>query len=196
MYYMKKMLLVIFFVISCPKPSIKKVLEYDYLQEAEKCYQADPLYAYNILKNKVTRPEHIKERVRLLVRIYLDQREYERALQILDSINWTVDLDAYQADIILLKTKKWDRLAETTEDDLLRGISYFHGNKYEKAIESYRAIAERFQDSPQHPDALVRIGDCWVKLGQKSRAELYYQSVLQRFPDSDAAAHARARLNP
>ncbi|OGG04447.1 MAG: tol-pal system protein YbgF [Candidatus Glassbacteria bacterium RIFCSPLOWO2_12_FULL_58_11] len=76
------------------------------------------------------------------------------------------------------------------------GGSYQALKKYEEAIKSYSVIAAKYPDSRLHPDALFRIGECLIKLGDKSRGETYYQAVIQKFPDSDAAAAARARLNP
>ena len=76
------------------------------------------------------------------------------------------------------------------------GSSYQALKKYEEAVKSYSVIAAKYPDSRLHPDALFRIGECLIKLGDKSRGETYYQAVIQKFPDSDAAAAARARLNP
>ncbi len=133
--FVKWLLLVIFFVISCPRPGIIRIPEPNYLKEAESSYQKRPLYAYALLKDSVTSTEHIPERALILSRIYIDQREYERAAAVLDSISWTVDLTPYENDIILLKTKRWAMLAQTTEDSLLKGISYYHLGEQEKAIE-------------------------------------------------------------
>ena len=141
---MKKFLLVTLLIISCPRPSIKKIYELDYLKEAERYYLYNPIYSYNLLLNSVTSPEYATEKARVLVKIYLDQREYVRAAKVLDSLNWTLNLEKYQLEIILLKTKRWERLIEATEDNLLKGIAYYHLDEYQRAIE--------FLSRPSHPD--------------------------------------------
>ena len=77
----------------------------------------------------------MQERALILSRIYIDQREYERAAAILDSVAWAVELTPYENDIILLKNKRWTTLAQTTRDSLIKGISHYHLGEYEKAIE-------------------------------------------------------------
>jgi tol-pal system protein YbgF len=83
-----------------------------------------------------------------------------------------------------------------TEAYLYIGDSYRAQKKYNEAISSYSKIVERFADSQLHPDALYKIGDCLISSGQKARGETYLQQLIQKFPDSEAAALARARLNP
>jgi tetratricopeptide (TPR) repeat protein len=112
-----------------------RIPEPDYLKEAKYHYQKQPLYAYALLKDSVTSIEYRQERALILARIYIDQREYKRAAAVLDSIAWSVALTPYERDIILLKTKRWATLVQTTQDSLLKGISYYHLGEYEKAIE-------------------------------------------------------------
>lgn len=133
--FVKWILLLIFLVMSCPKLGIMKIPEPDYLKEAKYHYQKQPLYAYALLKDSVTSIEHRQERALILARIYIDQREYKRAAAVLDSIAWSVALTPYERNIILLKTKRWAMLAQTTQDSLLKGISYYHLGEHEKAIE-------------------------------------------------------------
>lgn len=141
---MKKIFFLIFLIISCPRPGIKKVPEPDYLKEAERSYQDNPIYAYSILKDIVIDPEYLNKRVKILAKIYIDQREYERAAAVLDSVNWSVDLNQYETNIILLKTKRWDMLANKTTDTLLKGIAYYHLKENEKALQ--------FLAKPSKPD--------------------------------------------
>jgi soluble lytic murein transglycosylase-like protein len=162
---MKKILFVIFLIISCPRPSIQKFFETDYLKEAERSYKENPIYAYDILENYVTSPENVIAQTNVLVKIYLDQREYESAAQLLDSINWKVNLNQDVANIILLKTKRWRNLAETAEDNLLKGIAYYNLKEYDNAIgflsmpnqpHDYRMLylAKAYSQSNKFEDAL------------------------------------------
>ncbi len=134
-FSVKWTLLLIFLVISCPRPGIIKITEPDYLKEAKCHYQKQPLYAYALLKDSVTSTEHMQERALILARIYIDQREYERAAAVLDSVAWAVALTPYEKDIILLKTERWAMLTQTTQDSLLKGIAFYHFGNSEKAIQ-------------------------------------------------------------
>jgi soluble lytic murein transglycosylase-like protein len=133
--FVKRALFLIFLVMSCPRPGIEKIPAPYYLREAELHYQDKPLYAYALLKDSVMSHDHMKERALILSRIYIDQREYERAAAVLDSVLWQVDLTPYERDIILQKNKRWAMVIETTQDSLLRGIAYYNLGEYEKAIE-------------------------------------------------------------
>jgi len=76
------------------------------------------------------------------------------------------------------------------------GDSYRAMKKYDDAVSQYKVIPEKYPDSPLHPDALYKIGNCLITAGHRSRGEIFLQALIQKFPDSKAAALARARLNP
>jgi tetratricopeptide (TPR) repeat protein len=132
---MRRIFFIIILVISCPRPSIKKIPEYDYLREAQQSYDNHPIYAYTLVKNKVMSPEYKKARATLLIKMYIDQRDYDRAAQLLDSLNWSLDLNPYEMSIILLKTERWQQLSQILEDDVLRGIAYYNLGDYTRAIQ-------------------------------------------------------------
>ena len=150
--------------MSCPRPGIKKISEPDYLKEALRSHQDNPLYAYNMLKDSVTSVEHTNERAEILVKIYIEQREYERAAVLLDSVSWSIYVTQYETNIILLKTQRWNMLVEKTTDDLLKGIAYYHLNKYPQAIE--------FLSKPLKPDdyRMVYLAKVYEHLGDFDKA--------------------------
>ena len=76
------------------------------------------------------------------------------------------------------------------------GDSYRSLKKYGEAISEYKIIVDKYPDSPQHAEALYKIGNCLIISGDRSRGEIFLQAVIQKFPDSKAAALARAKLNP
>ncbi len=137
MIQMKQALLILLMllVISCPRPTIKELPEPEYLKEAARIYRKDPLRAYHILEDTIPHTKYSGERVRLLLSIYLDQREYARAATLLDSADWKIPLSPFERNIILIRTQDWIRIAATNEDDLLRGIAYYNLEIYDQAIE-------------------------------------------------------------
>ena len=76
------------------------------------------------------------------------------------------------------------------------GDSYRSLKNYREAVSHYKIIIDKYQDSPLHADALYKIGDCLIISGDRSRGEIFLQALIQKFPDSKAAALARAKLNP
>ena len=128
-------LVVILFVISCPRPTIKEFPELEYLREATRIYQTNPLGAYNILTDRVKDPRYKIERSKLLLKIYLDQREYGRAAGLLDSMDRMIPVAALERNTVLIRNQDWMGIINTSEDSLLRGIAYYKQGMYEEAIE-------------------------------------------------------------
>ena len=138
---MYKSAVLFLFIISCPRPQIRAIPDPDYLREAEKTYQAKPLYAYNILKNLST-PEHMQEQTGIFLKLFIEQREYGRAARLLDSIGWLTDMPRSELISILLNTKRWEKLSVLSDDDLLKGIAYYQLEDYQHAIEFLVKSAE------------------------------------------------------
>ncbi len=161
---MKWFFIAIFLIISCPQPGLKKIPEFYYLEEARSIYQKEPLYAHSLLVDSVKSVQYGDERAEVLVEMYLDQREYGRALALLDSINWSIALAPYEEDVILLKTKRWDLLIDRTSDDLIKGIAYYNLHNYQKAIE--------FLSKPSQPEdyRLILLAKTYKNLNNDKRA--------------------------
>ena len=160
---MKKLFFLILLIISCPRPGIKKIPKPDYLKEAQRTYQQNPLYAFALLKDSVIETEYTLERVQILAKIYLHQREYERAAALLDSINWLADLTEYETNVILIRTKRWNKLSNTS-DTLLKGIAYYHLNETDKAI--------AFLSQPSKPDdyRMIHLAKAYESQGDFEKA--------------------------
>ncbi len=161
---MKYVLFAVFLIISCPRPEIKTIPEFYYLEEARNVYKKNPQYAYSLLMGSVKKPDYMKERTEILIKMYIEQREYERAVVLLDSINWSVNLTPYEIDIILLKTKRWDMLSKNTSDELLKGISYYNLKEYSKAIESLS------KSTHPHDYRMIRLAKIYTRLDDYENA--------------------------
>ncbi len=137
MKYMKYsvLLFTLLLVLSCPRPTIKEVPESEHLKEAARIYPENPILAYYILKDKISSPQHADERNALMLRLYLNQREYERAAALLDSTGWSLPLEPFERNQVLIHTQNWRRITSDIEDDLLIGIAYYMVEDYAKALE-------------------------------------------------------------
>ncbi len=132
---MKKVIpIVIALIISCPKPGLQKITAQDYLQEALRVHKHAPLYAYSLLADSLIGTKHAQKKAEILVKVYIEQREYRRAAALLDTTGWDITLTPEEYETILLKNERWSTLAEHTTDSLLQGIAYFHLGDYYRAI--------------------------------------------------------------
>jgi soluble lytic murein transglycosylase-like protein len=151
-------------VISCPRPAVLQIPEAEYLREAADIYQEDPVQAYRLLQINVPSARYSDERNALLMKIYLDQREYARAAQLLDSLDWTSPVAPAQRDLILMKTKRWHELATRTESELIRGIAFFNLDSLD------RAVASLSRDVPPDDYRLIKLARALVKRGDHEEA--------------------------
>jgi len=62
------------------------------------------------------------------------------------------------------------------------------------AAEMYETVARRYADSVEADEALFGAGQAWEKVGQTMRARAAYELLLSRYPRSDKAALAQARV--
>ena len=170
MNYMKIMILLVtlLLIISCPRPSVKEVPELEYLKEARRIHTKNPIQAYHILENRVVSPQYVEEKNSVLLSIYLEQREYRRAAELLDSVDWMLPLTTLERDIILLRTENWHRIIARTDNELLKGIALYNLGAFDQAIdflskekgpEAYRLIylAKAYMEIEDYESALSAI---------------------------------------
>lgn len=82
------------------------------------------------------------------------------------------------------------------------GESYFGSGSQLQAVREFRKVSDDFPSSPLAPDALYRAGDAYAVLWRKPALDptygrsaiATYTELLNRYPDSPAAAKARAQL--
>ncbi|MGQ9465507.1 MAG: lytic transglycosylase domain-containing protein [bacterium] len=163
----------ILMVISCPHPapkeiSIASIAEYELIAEAQRCAEAKPLYACNLLK-KVTSPQYRAEKTKTFLKIYFDQRAYSRASIFLDSIGAEFDFEKDKtikelACAIYLKQKNWEKVFCLTEDSLLKGVALYNLQRYHEAIE-YLSHSGELSDY-----RLLLLARCYYKLNDIENA--------------------------
>ena len=70
----------------------------------------------------------------------------------------------------------------------------YERQEWEIAVQGYSKYLQKFPTGRQVPDALYRIGECYMKQNQLKQAESYYAEVVTRYPDSEGAPSAAYRL--
>lgn len=74
------------------------------------------------------------------------------------------------------------------------GETYFVSGKYTEAMKFYRRILGDFADQNKAPDAALKIGLAYVKLGDLGLARRAFEDVISKYPYSTPAATAKQEL--
>ncbi len=74
------------------------------------------------------------------------------------------------------------------------GFSYFAQRDFRNAIANMQQVVKSYPDHPKAPDALLNIASCHIELKEKPAAKKVLESVLAKYPDTEAAQAAKNRL--
>ena len=74
------------------------------------------------------------------------------------------------------------------------GDVYYRTDNYPKALEAFDAVLERYSDGNKTPDAHYMKALTLLKMGRNDAAATELRDIIKRYPDTDTAAQARARL--
>lgn len=86
------------------------------------------------------------------------------------------------------------------ESSLAPNAQYWLGNAHyalrdcKKAIEAHRVVVGKWPQHAKAPDALINIATCQQEQGEAKAAKATLEFVLDKYPDSLAAATAKQRL--
>jgi tol-pal system protein YbgF len=72
--------------------------------------------------------------------------------------------------------------------------SYYAEQNFSDALSALELVPRQWPSSARAPGALYRAGVIAEEMGERGRAREYYQELRQRYPDSDEARQAQARL--
>ena len=92
----------------------------------------------------------------------------------------------------LLRQYPNDPLAPDAQYQL--GETYAREENFDRAIEELQKVELNWPRSPRAMQALLRAGVISEERGELDAARMFYQQVLQRSPNSDAAREAQRRL--
>jgi tol-pal system protein YbgF len=74
------------------------------------------------------------------------------------------------------------------------GEAYYVTREYQSAIGAFQKVTTEWPDSRKAPDAMVKIGFTQSALGKNGEARVTLESVVQRYPGTEAAQLATERL--
>lgn len=112
-------------------------------------------------------------------------REYQEALRLLS----TRDVDAALRALATFVTRHPDH-AYADNALYFRGEILYAQRAYREAIRELELLVARYPSGSRVADALLRIGTCWERLGDSTRAATFFLRVRTEHPDSTAARMA------
>lgn len=74
------------------------------------------------------------------------------------------------------------------------GECYYDTREFRKALDGFRRVVELFPDGNKVPDALLKMGYCYIKLGERQSARNVLEQVVGSYPNSQVARLASAAL--
>ena len=92
-------------------------------------------------------------------------------------------------------------LARSPESDLADdaqywiGESFFSQKDYRRAILEFRKVIDQYPFGNRVPHAFLKVGLCYLALGDRERASENLETVVQAFPKSEVATVAKATLD-
>jgi tol-pal system protein YbgF len=74
------------------------------------------------------------------------------------------------------------------------GETYYRQKHYENAILEYQHVIENYPKGNKVPDALLKQGLSFIKLGDKSNGRLVLKELIKKYPSSEQAKIAKQQL--
>ncbi|HEX9052999.1 MAG TPA: tetratricopeptide repeat protein [Anaeromyxobacter sp.] len=90
--------------------------------------------------------------------------------------------------------RRWPGDPRTAEARFRSGEIAFDQKRWREALLSYGKVAEDFPRADVAPDAMLGAAESMVNLDMKDDARAILEQLVQKYPKTKAAAHARARL--
>lgn len=118
------------------------------------------------------------------------------------------DKSSIELGIFELARKNYDKsqdyfstIAEQRKDDIgaeaqyYYGVSLFEQDKIENAITAFVRVRSVYSAYDEwYTKSLLKLGDCYVKLGEKTNAKQMYSAVLRRHPADDYGKEAKTKI--
>lgn len=90
--------------------------------------------------------------------------------------------------------KKWPKDTLSAKVHYELGASFMAQKDWRAALAEFGEIVKGFGKSEQAPEALLKSADCFAALKMIDEARLALEEILNSYPKSDAAKHAKTKL--
>lgn len=128
--------------------------------------------------------DSIKERLDFLERNMLSKSDLDSSIEALRREWSAIEKNKTKAEEKPVKEKT---LLEQAQE-------HFKNENWKQAIFAYEEFRKKEPQSDQFPSATLNIGLSFQKLGLKEEAKVFFQEVIDQFPNSKSAGSARQAL--
>lgn len=118
-----------------------------------------------------------------------EEQAYQRAMDMFKRGDYESAATSFSA---FLKTYPQSTNAAAAQYWL--GNARFAQRNYRATIEAQTELLQKYPDSAKVPDAMLNLASAQTELGQHDAAQTTLQTLIARYPGSDAAGKAKQRL--
>jgi tol-pal system protein YbgF len=118
-----------------------------------------------------------------------DQGAYNQAFDVLKAGRYPEAITAFQHFL-----QSWPQSALADNAQYWLGESFYVTRDFQNAAAAFQTVLDRWPDSRKAPDALLKLGYTQAELQHTAQARTTLAAVSTRYPGTDAANLAAARL--
>lgn len=118
-----------------------------------------------------------------------ETRDYDAALTLLKGAKYKEALAAFQSFV-----KTYPNSSLLPSANYWAASSYYQLKDYGRAAELFNQIAATWPNDARAPDALLAAGNAQAESGDVKSARKTLETLVQKYPSTNAAASAKARL--
>lgn len=119
------------------------------------------------------------------------KRSYDAALALVNGKQYGPALEAFAAFLV-----RWPDHPYADNATYWRGECYFAQGEYARAVEQFEGVITRFPMGNKVPDAWLKLGIAYGKLGNPQKSKNAFSTLSQNYPKSDAARRIPRTENP
>jgi tol-pal system protein YbgF len=118
------------------------------------------------------------------------QAEYMKAFGLFSTDNYAAAADAFSSFIADYPESEYAANAR-----FWLGECYFSTGRYREAVDTFTKVLDSQPSARRAAEAMLRIGLSWQKLDDQIKSKAALRTVVEKYPESEAASQARQHLN-
>ncbi|MDR1529180.1 MAG: tol-pal system protein YbgF [Burkholderiales bacterium] len=118
-----------------------------------------------------------------------EERAYSDAMELFKRGNYSGAAAAFAAFVAT-----YPQSSQASAAQYWVGNARYAQRDFRGTIEAQTELLQRYPDSPKAPDAMLNLASAQLELGQRDVANTTLQTLINRYPNTEAAAKAKQRL--
>lgn len=122
---------------------------------------------------------------------YVDARKlFDRAFKDLTAGDYALAVLGFTEYV-----KLYPKTDQADDAQFLIGEAYYRQSDYERAKVAYVYAEKSYSDSERMPTVLYKLGRCYQELGDDNKAKKYFNSTIEKYPETQEAELAKGKLD-